>query len=196
MKLKHVILAGALALAAQYSQAALLIEPVVGYSMGGKSTITDDEDGTKTTLKGGSGLSYGGRLGYQNMGFQIGLDYLKSDLGYTKKDSFKDSVDTSEWAGFIGFQFPVLFRVYAGYIFSATANTPVTDSDDGSKYKASWNGGTGPKFGVGFTLLPLLDINLEYRKVSFDEWKVAGEKFKDKTDNSVFMLALSVPFTI
>jgi hypothetical protein len=170
-----------------YSQAALLIEPVVGYNLGKsnfKSEVPSDpslNDSSSDSLKG---ASYGGRLGYQNLGFQLGVDYLASNL-----DIDGDEFKTTEWAGFIGFEFPILLRVYAGYIFSGTGKT-----EDDFKFEK----GTGPKFGVGFTILPFLDLNVEYRKITYDtyEGSEAGTDFKIDTDYSAIMVGISLPFTL
>lgn len=173
-----------------YSQAALLIEPVVGYSLNTKleasanDVLTDDVD-----VKG-SGLSYGGRLGYQNLGFQLGLDYLKSSITIDES-GLEDSVSMSEWGAFAGFEFPVLLRVYAGYIFSATADGEATDGS-----KLEFTEGSGMKFGVGFTGLPFIDINVEYRKGTFGEFELGGVKTGAETDYSSLMIGLSLPFTI
>ena len=168
------------------AQAGLLIEPVVGYSVGkfnseyefGGATVQKDDDSLK-------GTSYGGRLGYQNLGFQLGLDYLASSLQIDGND-----FGTSEFAGFVGFEFPILVRVYAGYVFSGTG-TLEDDNGDESKLK----GGTGPKIGVGFTLLPFLDINLEYRRVTYDSFDAGAGATLD-ADYSATMLSFSLPFVL
>ena len=173
-----------------YSQAALLIEPVVGYSLNSKfeasanDVLMDDVD-----FKG-HGASFGGRLGYQNLGFQLGLDYLKSSLTIDES-GLEDSVSMSEWGAFVGFEFPVLVRLYAGYIFSATADAEATDGD-----KLEFTKGSGMKLGVGFTGLPFIDINVEYRKGTFGEFEMAGVKTGAETDYSALMIGLSLPLTI
>ena len=157
------------------AKAALLIEPVLGYNFSGKVEISDLDYDDKIT-----GPSYGGRLGYQNLGFQLGLDYLHSTL--TTKDD-DEKADFQEWAGFIGFKFPVFIRVYAGYIFSANG----TGEDD-----EEYSKGSGTKLGVGFTGLPFVNINLEYRKVTFGEL----DDVEIDTKMNALMLGISLPFTI
>ena len=169
--------------------AGLLIEPVVGYNMGHFDSDTAGVDKEKF-----SGTSYGGRLGYQNFGFQLGLDYLASSLNVD--DNSYSTLKTSEWAGFVGFEFPILLRVYAGYIFSANGDTKYDAGGGLGKQKISLEGGSGTKLGVGFTILPFLDINLEYRKVSFDDYKFAGSKVNDKATYDTVMLGLSLPFVL
>lgn len=167
------------------AKAGILIEPLVGFNANSKIDIEDGADAS-----GGMGLGYGGRLGYQNYGFQLGVDYLKSSIDMDDKN-FDKNVDMSEWAGFVGFKFPILVKVYAGYIFSATGETK-----NGVGAKQEFNDGTGMKLGVGTTLLPFLDLNFEYRSGTFSELKTAGVKADKDTDYSAYMLSVSLPFNL
>lgn len=166
------------------AKAGVLIEPVLGYSF--KSFEVDDPDFSEEK---GSGASYGGRLGYQNFGFQLGLDYLRSSISMNDND-FKKDLTTSEWAAFAGFEFPILLRVYAGYIFSANAETEVVGGE-----KLKLQDGTGMKLGVGFTGLPFVDINFEYRKGTYTKIKMGGSADID-TDFNAFMVGVSLPFVL
>lgn len=175
------------------AQAALLIEPVVGFSSGkAELTITDNSPGGDVVSGDESikGLSYGGRLGFQNLGFQVGLDYLASAMKFDG-----EKWDTSELGGFVGFEFPVLFRVYAGYIFSGSAKVALDDDT------ATLKSGTGPKFGIGMTLLPFLDVNLEYRSVKYDTADIsslygAGTDISLDGKYNAIMLGVSFPLTL
>jgi hypothetical protein len=166
------------------SKAALLIEPVVGYNIGTKFDFESVENYT-----GGRGTAFGGRLGYQNLGLQLGLDYLNSSINMDDAD-INENVSLSEWGGFVGFEFPVLLRVYAGYIFSATGSS---DTDLG---KVDMIEGSGTKLGVGFTGLPLIDINFEYRTGGFDNYELNGVKQNKEAKYQSIMIGLSLPFTI
>ncbi len=160
------------------ARADLLIEPVLGYSYGKfMSGISGDDDEQM------DGPSYGGRLGYQNLGFQLGVDYLNSTLDV--KDT-KDNLKASEWAGFIGFKFPVLLRVYAGYVFSGSGDLGNTELTKG----------TGPKFGIGFTGLPFININLEYRTINYDKMKIGNTTIDADASYNAYLLSLSLPFAI
>jgi len=170
------------------SKADLLIEPLVGFNVGEKLKIDGGEQYK------GNGVGFGGRLGYQNLGFQLGLDYLKSSLKMTDSD-FKSNLETSEWAGFVGFKFPILLRIYAGYIFSATGEASKYNNGT-STDKLQFSNGTGSKVGIGFTGLPFLSINLEYRSGKFDEYKFGGTKGTETTKYSSYLLSLSVPLTL
>jgi len=173
--------------AIQASHAAILVEPVVGFTLANKFEFNETSEMESGEIKG-NGFAYGGRIGYQNMGFQLGLDYLHSAVDVDEKD-VKSDVETSEWAAFAGFRFPILLRFYAGYIFSGTGEYKL---ESGS---ADLNNGTGYKVGVGWTLFPFLDLNLEYKKVNYDEFKAGGDKSKADIDNSSYLLSVSLPFT-
>ena len=173
------------------SQAGLLIEPVVGYSWG---KLNSELSGlvTEEDTQGLKGASYGGRLGYQNFGFQIGVDYLASSMVYSSVD---DKLTTSEFGGFIGYELPILLRVYAGYIFSGTGTLVFDDSTlDDVKLKS----GSGPKIGVGLTLLPFLDMNIEYRSITYSTNKdILGNTGVDADFNyNAVMVAFSLPFVL
>jgi hypothetical protein len=170
------------------THAGLLIEPLVGFSYG---KLNSELSGlsTNTDTLGLKGASYGGRLGYQNFGLQLGLDYLSSNMKYGADDNkFK----TSEFGGFIGYELPVLFRVYAGYVFSGTG----TLTDDTNNLSVDLKSGSGPKVGIGFTLLPFLDINVEYRSISYaiNEDIFAG--VDSQFDYNAVMVGLSLPFVL
>ena len=160
------------------AHADLLIEPLAGYSFGKFTTNAAGVD--DATL---NGTSYGGRLGYSNLGLQLGVDYLNSNLNI---EDDNDDLKASEWGAFVGFKFPVLFRVYAGYVFSGTGELGNMDLEKGS----------GAKFGVGFTGLPFININLEYRKITYDEIKVGSVELSDEYGYNAYMISLSLPFTL
>jgi hypothetical protein len=166
------------------ANAGVLIEPVIGYNFGTSLDVEDDEEYT-----GGTGLAYGGRIGYQQLGLQLGLDYLSSSVDM-KDDDFDKNVDMSEWAAFVGFEFPVLVRVYAGYIFSATATSESQGLD------LEMNKGTGTKIGVGFTGLPFVDLNVEYRTGSFKDYDIGTTTVDDKVNYKSIMLSASLPFNL
>lgn len=170
------------------ASAGLLIEPVIGYSLGKFELDDPSLDEEKAT-----GPSIGGRLGYQNLGFQLGLDYLRSTLNVDDND-YKEDFVSNEFAAFVGFEFPVLLRVYAGYIFAATGES---EADFGAgKGKIEVSEGSGMKIGVGFTGLPFVDINFEYRKGTFGKTEFGGTDQDVDTNFSAFMIGASLPFVL
>lgn len=173
------------------AQAGLLLEPVIGYSL---SKFEIDQVGLDDEEKA-NGPSLGGRIGYQNLGFQLGLDYLRGNLN-VDDNKYKEDMVTSEFAGFVGFEFPILLRVYAGYIFMASAESDIDQGLGAGKQSFELNDGKGMKLGVGFTVLPFLDINVEYRKGTYSELKIGSTKTDVDTDFSAVMVGVSLPFVI
>lgn len=155
-------------------QASLLVEPLIGYNFNGKLGSASQ----------GTGASFGGRLGYQNLGLQLGLDYLRSTLEYDRNWTNNAEFETNEYAAFIGYKFPILFRVYAAYIFSATGEVGSTKATDG----------TGTKLGASFSGLPFVNLNLEYRTGTFDKVTTLGIN-TGKADFSALLLSVSLPLT-
>lgn len=155
------------------SQAGLLIEPVLGYNFSSK-TSTENKN-----YNGGDGVGYGGRLGYTTGGFQLGFDYLKSELTMGSND-FERDITEEDLGLFLGYKLPALFKFYGAYIFSSTGDTKINNLGE------NLENGTGFKLGVGCTIIPFLDVNLDYRKVGFN---------KDIAIDSMF-LSVSLPFNL
>jgi hypothetical protein len=156
------------------SQAGLLIEPLVGYNFTSKASTT------QKNYNAGDGWGYGGRLGFRTEGrLEFGFDYLKTDVNMGSND-FDKNIQQEDLGAFLGYRFERLFKIYGTYIFSATGETKINGRNENLE-----NGG-GYKFGVGVTILPFIDVNLDYRKVGFN---------KDIAVDSM-MLSLSLPFNL
>lgn len=166
------------------SYAGLLVEPVLGYTLDQSLDFSGLKD-----YSGGNGVSYGGRLGYQTGPFQIGADYLQSSIDMSSND-FDENADITEWAAFVGFEFPILFRGYAGYIFSAEGETQINNID------VDLEDGNGLKLGLGFTPIPFIDVNLEYRNGSFDKYKLGPASVSREVDYEAYMISVSMPFNL
>lgn len=171
------------------AQAGLLIEPVVGYNV--ISKFDDDS--------GGSGSAFGGRLGYQYLGLQLGIDYLNSTMD-SKIDNAKSDFKTNEFGAFVGFEFPIFLRVYAGYVFAASSDKmKILDTDDDINDEYEYSKGTGPKFGIGFTGLPFIDINFEMRSIKYANIDITDGATGTKTEDDeglktvAYLVSLSVP---
>lgn len=178
------------------AHAGIMIEPYLGYgfgnidykAVGGTTEYTDKLSGT------GLGL----RLGYQFFLPWVALDYTmisgKGKSGVAGADDYDYSGDSL--GAVVGVDLPVMFRFWAGYGFTNNFTQKGTGGASDSKLK-----GTYTKLGVGWTVLPILSINLEYQ---MNDWKKgdsgAGEAnisdsystFKHNTT----MLSVSAPFDL
>lgn len=174
------------------AHAGLLVEPVLGYNV--ISKFDDDS--------GGSGSAFGGRLGYQYLGLQLGIDYLNSTMD-SKIDDAQNDFKTNEFGAFVGFEFPVFFRVYAGYVFAASSDKlKIKDADDGINDTYEYTKGSGPKFGIGFTGLPFIDINFEMRTVDYATIDITDGASGLKTEDddgfkvTAYLVSLSIPLNL
>lgn len=120
---------------------------------------------------------------------QGGLDYLYSSIDMSSGDFNKD-LETRELGAFLGYKFPILFRIYGGYIFLADGISRINSTG------FELNNGKGLKVGLGFTLLPFIDINLEYRRMTYDEAELGPLKISTDTDYEALMLGLSLPLNL
>jgi hypothetical protein len=105
-------------------------------------------------------------------------------------NDFKDDLNTKEWAAFIGYELPLFFRLYAGYILSGSGDTNVNN------VTVKLEDPTGYKLGLGFTLLPIIDVNLEYRNATFDQVKASIFSANREVDYKTYMISISAPFNL
>lgn len=182
------------------SQAGIHIEPYIGYSLAGSG---DSTYGTTKYDHSYSSPTIGGRLGYGMLGFMAGLDYsmqsfdLKSEVGSTE---YKDGVSKSQLGIFVGYNLPLLIRVWGTYFLSSKL-----EGDDAVKAnqlidnRDEYSDGGGYALGVGFTGLPFVSINLEYRTLEYDKYELSGASvanYNEKLDLSEILLSVSLPLDI
>ncbi|MBI2520170.1 MAG: outer membrane beta-barrel protein [Bdellovibrio sp.] len=159
------------------AHAGVNIEPYLGYLIHNneyKSTVTSALDTSyeysyKTPL-------LGARLGYGMLGFSLGVDYSRS-LGAFKfkqekpaSSAASDEYTNSNLGLYAGYKFPILIRVWGTYFLKNQLKLDKTggaqDTDDSVEIN-----GKGFALGAGWTGLPFLAINLEYRSITYDEIK-------------------------
>lgn len=169
------------------ARASLLIEPHVGYILGGNA----DYNGADVSY---NGPDYGARLGGQWLGVMAGLDYTHS----TFAADFKTTAGSGELERkrdmigiFAGYNFPILLRAWATYYFSAkTSNTQTNSFGTNGNYTK----GNATELGIGFTGLPFLSLNLSYRMSTHDE-NQAGS-INPELETKEIVLGVSAPFTL
>lgn len=177
------------------ANAGLLVEPFVGFN------IASGEDGANPkTEYDQSAPFYGARLGYQVMGLMAGLDYTKgmeAELEEkTGSNTSRADVDQQTMGIFVGYNLPVMLRAWVAYHFSSKLEYQNTAAV-GDELK-----GKGYGLGVGFTPLPLVSLNLEYRMLTFDEYKNASTGTTtalsgvNEIDYNQIMFSVSVPLDL
>lgn len=184
------------------SFAGLLIEPYLGLALNG------DGEYTKSGDKGNqdySSFTYGGRLGYSTLGLMAGLDYSRQSFDLTTKETgsveTKDGVDKSQLGLFVGYKFPVMLKVWGTYFFNGTVEG--NEIDNGNRFLTNldkFEDGSGYGLGVGFTALPFISLNLEYRNIEYSKISSNGvneaNKYTEKPNLSEILLSVSAPFNL
>ena len=198
--MKHLIAAIVATLISANAMAGILIEPYLGYESGAMPATAnaDNFDGLDASGKT-SGSVAGMRLGF-TFAFMLWLaldasnengNFKYSGLSTIGEDSKFDR--STSWLT-VGFDFPILFRAWAG-VGSVSRMNFKSDSD------ITLNGGS-TKVGLGFTGLPFLSVNLEYIMNTYDKINTKDTKdgkvkdvFSDLKDNHV-VLSVSLPLDI
>lgn len=184
-----------LLLAASNAQAGFLIEPYLGFSLGSGedgNTLKTEYDQNSTFL--------GARLGYQTLGLMFGLDYTKGTESEfeikSTTSTVKQDADQSTLGFFVGYNLPVMLRAWAAYYVSSNIELQ-SGASVGDEYK-----GNGYGLGLGFTGLPFVSLNLEYRMMTFDELKdnstgvTSTLSGTNEIDYNQVMLSVSLPLDI
>ncbi len=148
------------------------IEPYVGYETGKVESTGSDED-----VKG---MTFGGKLGYSQLGLALGVDYMKGDLKIESSPSV--DFDTTDMGAFIQYTFPILLKVSGTYFLSSEA-----EIGTGGELK-----GKGYKIGAGFTGFPFITLNLDMINVNYDE--IEGSNVNPDIDRKTYMLSVGLPF--
>lgn len=140
------------------AHAGLLLDPYVGF--GNVTTTLDASSFSDDSTDSASIL--GARVGYSMLLFSAGVDYQIASI---------DSASRNNLSAFVGFDLPILLRVWAEY----TLNSSFEDSDLSDAVDVAFD--SGYSVGVGFTGLPLVSINLEIEQTNYvyENFPVIGD---------------------
>ena len=155
------------------AQAGFLIEPYLSYSFG-------SQDGSSTDTNF-NGPGYGARLGYQFLGFMAGADYSIQSL------NFDDDGDKKQLGLFAGYDAPILFRVWGTYFLNGSI-----EFDSNSEL----DGGSGYALGAGYTGLPFVSLNVEYRVMNYDEASAANVTNTVDIETKEILFSVSLPLNL
>ena len=207
------------------ASAGFLIDPYLGFRFSGEiveDTNRGDEDEYEF-----SGLAYGARVGYDYFGIMFGVEYgmASSDIEQSADPECagiancsvvgkKHEGDFKNLGIFVGYNVPLMFRVWFTYFLSAemelTGKTDQTDLGGDTNSTTTYDGG-GYSLGVGYTGLPFLSINLEYKKLTYNEIDFVGAfsatadlptsshvnfGSRGELDSSEIMLSVSLPLDL
>ena len=107
MKKRILLLITMLVFTIGQANAAFMLEPYAGTYVS-----TEDEDGNAVT-----GLNYGARVGFQNIGLMLGLDYQLATPSVADSDY---EYSMSNYGLFVGYSFPIMLRIWATYVLNGT----------------------------------------------------------------------------
>lgn len=206
--MKKLLLMAIFLMASTAANALLWVEPYVGYQLS-----TDKYTRTNSGILNGeyetaaSGAVYGAKVGISSMGFAGGLHYEMGSLGLGDLTSASGATtsltgdyDTTNIGAFVTFTMLPLVNLTASYYFSAERE--ITANSNASLVGQKSNG-NGFGLGAGFTLLPFISINAEFRMLTFDEETSAAgvvttypTNTYTATDEQSILLSVSVPFDI
>ncbi|MEO0335266.1 MAG: outer membrane beta-barrel protein [Pseudomonadota bacterium] len=187
---RFIKLIAALAIVFGFSHSAFAgihIEPFLGYSVSGnyESDFGSTTDGDYVS----DGPQIGARVGYGMLGFFGALEYEMSSMTADGDDD--SSIDQTLLGVSVGYEFPILIRGYATYIFSADGKS---DDDFDSEFK-----GTGVKLGVGYTGLPFVAINFEMTQLNFNDYESnsnAADDAFESFDATYYTISVSLPLDL
>lgn len=167
------------------SQAGIFVEPFVGYEFGNAS---DDDTPNDDKI---SGVHYGARLGYSMLGLAFGAEYSGSSIDFKSKNvgTVDSDITTTDIGLFVGYTFPIMFRVYGTYFLSSEYTAKASGAPN-----IDLSGDGGLRLGVGYTGLPFISLGLEYIERKYDEAKIGNNpKFDSKSKLESYLITVSLP---
>ena len=166
------------------AKSALFLEPYLGLGM----ATSGDIEGPEATFEG---LSI-------NPGLKIGTTTMFTFVSFGAEFSYQDStaearpsgreldLTRTDFSAFALFEFPILFRIFGKYIVGSSMTIGNTDMIDPDGYG----------LGVGYTGLPFLSLNLEYRTISWKKIKNNDVESNANGEITEIILSLSFPLKI
>ena len=174
-----------LTLGVSQSNAGLLLEPYVGYQIGGwdKSVVS----GMNFIESESTGLGFGARVGFQTFGLMLGGVY---ETFPSLSDGYGDNGEQTRMGVFAGYDFPLFVRVWGSYFLDISGKI-------GSGGEFSDGLDNALSVGAGLTFLPLVSLNVEYRMFGMGTQRI-GNTDVDMSDleyNEIF-LSVSLPLNL
>lgn len=168
-----------------------VVEPYVGLVHG---EYNSKHDSTKHQY---DSFAFGSRIGYRYMGFDSGLDLTFSTPTMEQRQPVESDPSKTDYIGwgvgpYIGYQFPILLRVWGSYFLHNSFSARSGDRNDSLS-------GNGYALGVGYQMsfIPKLDVfaNLEMRRLTVKKVEDDGNSSIHHTENPIteLLLSISVP---
>jgi hypothetical protein len=181
------------------ANAGFMVEPYAGFALAGslEQAATNPIAGTY------SGLQFGGRAGFSMLGLMGGATYnmaTAADYEFTQlTTTATNSAKRTDLGIFVGYELPVMLRVWGSYYLDSKLEGESTTGTTFIDSTQTWNG-TGIGLGAGFTGLPFISINVEYKSFTFkdvddsDSTPVNSVFTPEVTTNEIFV-SVSLPLS-
>ncbi len=176
------------------ASAGFLIEPYINYDL----SVMEEDSNTNFAFAQ-KGVSMGARLGLTFGPAFLAYDFEtgSKDLVWDGSGTFPDLESTTKNNAITaGIDVPIApIRAYVKYVFSAVNTVDFTPAP--VPVNAFGKGdfeGSGFAVGLGLTFLPIVDINIEYKSLTFTEFD--GDSLDNDFKNTGLSIGLSAPFSL
>ena len=150
------------------ANAGFMVEPYAGFALAG----TIEQASIIPTVGTYSGVQFGGRVGFSMLGLMGGATYnmaTATDYEFTRATvTATDSAKRSDLGLFVGYELPIMFRVWGSYYLDTKLEAVSNVGTSFIDTTETWNG-TGYGLGVGFTGLPFVSLNVEYKSFTYKD---------------------------
>lgn len=181
--MKKLVLLMSLVFISFQANAGILIEPFYGLALSG--TVEDQNDDADYD----SGSTYGARLGWTTLGLQLGIDYRNHSNEFELNNTDYEYGHTLTYA-FIGYEFPVMFRLYAGM---AVAGEGTLDSSS----ELDLSDASSTVIGLSYKGLPFIAINFEVVNYEWDTIELNGNELNNaEVSGNHYLVSLSFPLSL
>ena len=198
--MKKTLLTPLLLLTLSTANAGFLVEPWLGYNMAtsGKGAT---EVGYNLEFEHSS-PSIGAKIAYTRFNFEFGADLahqsfsLETDNeteGVTVKDDFKRT-DIYLYAGL---KLPVLMKGWFKYLVSSSFKGGEGGGPSGWPENTEFSKPSGFAIGIGYSAFPMVNLNAEFKKLSWGEYNAYGrtETFREDMSLSEILFSVSLPLS-
>jgi len=192
------------------AEAYVYLEPFLGYGIGSQS---HPYIGVDDTIQNGEskayGTSFGVRLGGQMDSWVAGVDLARSSYHFNistpdvlvstlaaNGSLTENQFSTKEYAVFVSYLFPAIFRVWIAYSFS---NTFTQNKGTVAQGRGEIRSGAGYKFGVGWMPHDFFSVNFEFKVVNLDTLEKSGQMYstiEEARTAYILQFSLSTPINI
>ena len=195
--MKNIISILLLSIISLSAKARIYGEPIIGFSnFNGESTFS-----TTTFEHEYSAPMIGARVGYSFSPFILGFQYSQSSgiMDTTENNGFSsDEIKSTKMSLFFGIMFSSS-KLWLNYYLSSKVEGVDDQASSGNQFISSSNeidSGNGFGGGYGFYLTDSIQLNLEYKTITYDNYKTNGAISSSFSESklSEYTLTLSIPF--